>query len=175
MLVILLNSLWILSIKKINYKILKNIMVMFILIIFIILYQNMIDQYIIIFLWNYNIKLDFFTINLKLIILIFFFNYLLLINKFFDYEKIYLKEFILLIFIAVLGSFFILMSNEFFMLYLAIELQNLILYVIASCRRLRSYSIEAGIKYYIMGSFSSGILLYGIILLFGLMGTLNFI
>ena len=67
------------------------------------------------------------------------------------------------------------MSNEFFILYLALELQNLILYMLASLRRLRSVSIEAGMKYYIMGSFSSGLLLYGIIMLFCLVGTLDFI
>jgi NADH:ubiquinone oxidoreductase subunit 2 (subunit N) len=67
------------------------------------------------------------------------------------------------------------MSNEFFILYLALELQNLILYIITTLKRYRSKAIEAGVKYYIMGSFSSGLLLYGIVMLFGLFGTLDFI
>lgn len=67
------------------------------------------------------------------------------------------------------------MSNEFFFFFLALELQNLILYIKASLRRARSKAIEAGIKYYIMGSFSSGMLLYGIVMLFGILGTLDFV
>ena len=81
----------------------------------------------------------------------------------------------LIMWIAIIGIFFIIISNEFFIIYLALELQNLILYMLTSLRRLRSKSIESGMKYYIMGSFSSGLLLYGIIMLFGYFGTLDLI
>jgi NADH-quinone oxidoreductase subunit N len=96
-------------------------------------------------------------------------------NLFFNYENIYIKELMLIFWISIIGVFFLFMSNEFFIIYLALELQNLILYILTSLRRWRSKSIESSMKYYIMGSFSSGLLLYGIVMLFGYFGTLDFI
>jgi len=142
---------------------------------FLIIYDSLWDVSITIFIFNFNLKLDYMTMILKLLVLIFLLNYIYLIFKFFDFEKIYIKEYIMIIWIAIIAVFFIMMSNEFFILYLALELQNLILYMLASLRRARSTAIEAGMKYYIMGSFSSGLLLYGIVMLYSLVGTMDFI
>jgi NADH-quinone oxidoreductase subunit N len=90
-------------------------------------------------------------------------------------EKLFVKEYIILIWLAILALCFIIMANELFIIYLALELQNLILYVLTNLRRKISIAIEAGIKYYIMGSFSSCILLYGLVMLFGIFGTLDLI
>lgn len=172
---ITLGSLIIFSLSNQNYKTFLKIMLLFSIISLFIIYESMFDRSMVVYIWNYNIKLDYITVIFKLIIMLFMLNYTYIIRKFFDYEKVFIKEYILVVWIAIIGSYFILMSNEFFILYLALELQNLILYMLTSSRRWRSYSIEAGIKYYIMGSFSSGILLYGIILLFGVFGTLDFV
>ena len=56
-------------------------------------------------------------------------------------------------------------------IYLGLELMSLALYVLAGFRRVESRSLEASAKYFVLGSFSSGILLYGISLLFGLTGS----
>lgn len=175
MAMIMLISLIILSLKKENYKSLMKMMILFYIITGIIIYDGIINKNISVFIFNYNLKIDYLTIVLKSIILLFMLNYINVVKKFFDFEKMYIKEYMLILWIVIIGIFFILMSNEFFIIYLALELQNLILYMLTSLRRWRSKSIESGMKYYIMGSFSSGILLYGIIMLFGYFGTLDLI
>jgi NADH-quinone oxidoreductase subunit N len=59
-------------------------------------------------------------------------------------------------------------------LYLAIEMQSLCLYVLAASKKDSSFSTEAGLKYFILGSFSSALLLFGISILYGCVGTTNF-
>ena len=164
-----------LSLKKANYKSLMLKMLMYYIIALIIIYESKINANISIWIWNYNIKIDEMAIIMKGIVIIFMLNYIYMIKNFFEYEKMNIKELMLIIWVGIIGVFFIIMSNEFFIIYLALELQNLILYMLTSLRRWRSKSIESAMKYYIMGSFSSGILLYGIIMLFGYFGTLDFV
>ncbi len=57
-------------------------------------------------------------------------------------------------------------------MYLALELQSLSLYVLASIKRNKILSLEAGLKYFATGSFSSGLLVFGISLLYGLFALL---
>jgi NADH:ubiquinone oxidoreductase subunit 2 (subunit N) len=59
-------------------------------------------------------------------------------------------------------------------LYLAIEIQSLCLYVLAASKKDYSFSLEAGLKYFILGSFSSALFLFGSSLLYGCVGTTNF-
>ena len=59
-------------------------------------------------------------------------------------------------------------------LYVGLELQSLSAYVLASYRRTDERSAEAGLKYFVLGALASGILLYGISLLYGFTGTMNF-
>ncbi len=58
-------------------------------------------------------------------------------------------------------------------MYIALEIQNLCFYVLASLKRFNNFSVEAGLKYFLLGSFSSSLLLFGISLIYGLLGTLN--
>ena len=173
--IIMLVSLVILSLRIVNYKSFMNMLLLFYIISLFIIYDGIIDKNLSILIFNYNLKIDYFIMVLKSLILIFMLSYLFIVKKFFDYEKMYIREFLLIIWIIIIGIFFILMSTEFFLIYLALELQNLILYMLTSLRRWRSKSIESGMKYYINGSFSSGLLLYGIIMLFGYIGTLDLI
>ena len=83
-------------------------------------------------------------------------------------------EYLILILCAVLGLLFLVSSFDLISLYLAIEMQSLCLYVLAASKKDSSFSTEAGIKYFILGSFSSGLLLFGISLLYGCCGTTNF-
>lgn len=178
MAIIMLISLIVLSLRNRNYKKLHEMMILYYIICFILIYEGIKNKdmnNINIFILNYNLKIDYMTFVLKSIILIFMINYIYIGRKFFDLEKMYIREYMLIIWIMIIGVFFLIMSNEFFIIYLALELQNLILYMLASLRRWRSKSIESGMKYYIMGSFSSGLLLYGIIMLFGYFGTLDLI
>jgi NADH-quinone oxidoreductase subunit N len=65
-------------------------------------------------------------------------------------------------------------SNNLMIMYLSIELQSLSLYVVASIKRDSIFSAEAGVKYFILGALSSGILLYGFSLIYGFTGSMHF-
>ena len=76
-------------------------------------------------------------------------------------------EFLLLINLAILGMLCLISSYNFLTLYLSIELQSLSFYLLACMRSRSEFSAEAGLKYFILGAFSSAILLFGITLIYG--------
>jgi len=94
-------------------------------------------------------------------------------RNYFIYEKIHIYEYPLLILLSVEGSLLLLMSYDLFVIYLALELQNLCFYVLASIKRYSSFSTEAGLKYFLLGAFSSSLFLFGISIIYGIFGTLN--
>ena len=83
-------------------------------------------------------------------------------------------EFPILILFAVLGMMMMVSANDLISLYLGIELQSLSLYVLAAIRRDAVRSAEAGLKYFVLGALSSGILLYGMSLVYGFAGSTGF-
>ena len=83
-------------------------------------------------------------------------------------------EFPVLILFAVLGMMMMVSANDLISLYLGIELQSLSLYVLAAIRRDSVRSAEAGLKYFVLGALSSGILLYGMTLVYGFAGSTGF-
>jgi NADH-quinone oxidoreductase subunit N len=83
-------------------------------------------------------------------------------------------EFPVLILFATLGMMMMLSANDLISLYLGVELQSLALYVLAAFRRDSLRSTEAGLKYFVLGALSSGMLLYGASLLYGYAGTTSF-
>lgn len=89
-------------------------------------------------------------------------------------EKVYAYEMVILILLAVTGLLLLVSAYDLLALYLAIELQSLSLYVLASLKRTSEYSTEAGLKYFILGAISSGLLLFGSSLIYGLTGSINF-
>lgn len=84
-------------------------------------------------------------------------------------------EYPLLILLAVIGMFGMVSANDFLSLYVSLELQSLSLYILASFHRDDRFSAEAGLKYFFLGALSSGILLYGISLLYGYTGSTSYI
>lgn len=93
---------------------------------------------------------------------------------YFKYENYLVMELPLLMLICIEGMFLLISSNDLFIFYLALELQSLSLYIMASIKRYSNLSIEAGLKYFILGSFASGLLLYGISLVYGFLGSTSF-
>jgi NADH-quinone oxidoreductase subunit N len=89
-------------------------------------------------------------------------------------QKLELFEFPVLILLATLGMLMMISANSMMSLYLGLELQSLSLYVLAAIRRDSEVSSEAGLKYFVLGALSSGMLLYGISLIYGFTGTTNF-
>ena len=126
------------------------------------------------FSWNFFITSNFFTLTSKLFVIIiciiwstFSFNYL---NK----ERINSFEYWVFILITILAFFIILQSCDLLLMYIAIELQSLSFYVLSSFNRSSEFSTEAGLKYFILGAFSSAFLLFGSSLVYGLTGITNF-
>lgn len=76
--------------------------------------------------------------------------------------------------LCLYGLFLLICTNDFIVTYAAIESQSLALYILAAQKRFSNMSAEAGLKYFIYGSFASGILLYGISLIYGCSGTTNY-
>ncbi len=83
-------------------------------------------------------------------------------------------EYPILVALSVLGMMFMVSAGDLIALYMGLELQSLALYVVASFRRDNVKSSEAGLKYFVLGSLSSGILLYGASLTSGYAGTTDF-
>ena len=83
-------------------------------------------------------------------------------------------EFPVLILFASLGMLLMVSANDLISLYVGLELQSLSLYVIAAFRRDSAKSSEAGLKYFVLGALSSGMLLYGASMIYGFSGTTRF-
>ena len=90
-------------------------------------------------------------------------------------ESINQFELIVLLFFSTLSMLFMIQSADLISLYLAIELQSLCFYVMAACKSNSPFSSEAGLKYFLLGAFSSGILLFGCSLVYGFTGVTEFI
>lgn len=92
----------------------------------------------------------------------------------FDQNHEHGAEYAVLILLSALGASVMVSATDLMMLYVGLELQSLSAYVLASYRRHDERSAEAGLKYFVLGGLASGILLYGISLLYGFAGTTYF-
>src|ERR1700690_1785896 len=84
-------------------------------------------------------------------------------------------EYAILVLLSTLGMMVLISAGDLIMLYLGLELMSLALYVVAASNRDNAKSTEAGLKYFVLGALSSGMLLYGASLIYGFTGTVNFI
>ena len=89
-------------------------------------------------------------------------------------NNLFKPEYPILIIFSTLGMMIMISSNNFLLLYLGLDIQSLSLYVVSSFRRDNYKSTEAGLKYFILGSLSSGLMLFGISLIYGSTGSINF-
>ena len=83
-------------------------------------------------------------------------------------------EYAILIMLSTVGMMVLISAADLIMLYLGLELMSLALYVVAASHRDDAKSTEAGLKYFVLGALSSGMLLYGASLIYGFTGTVNF-
>ena len=83
-------------------------------------------------------------------------------------------EYSVLIVLSTLGMFMLISAADLIALYLGLELMSLPLYVVAASHRDNLRSTEAGLKYFVLGALSSGMLLYGASLVYGFTGTVSF-
>ncbi len=84
-------------------------------------------------------------------------------------------EYSVLIVLSTLGMMMLISAGDLIALYLGLELMSLPLYVVAASHRRSLRSTEAGLKYFVLGALSSGMLLYGASLVYGFTGTVSFV
>ncbi len=94
--------------------------------------------------------------------------------SFLEREKLGRFEYPILMVFATLGMMMMVSANDFIALYLGLETQSLALYVLAAYNRENARATEAGLKYFVLGSLASGMLLYGVSLVYGFAGTTSF-
>lgn len=111
---------------------------------------------------------------MKLLVLVGLVGSMALSAQYLAREDLRRFEYPVLVLTAGIGMMMMLSANNFLSLYMGLELQSLSLYVLAAFQRYSARSAEAGIKYFILGALSSGLLLFGISLVYGFSGTLDF-
>ncbi len=99
---------------------------------------------------------------------------LIMSQRYLRREQMARFEYPVLYVFATLGMMMMISANDFMSLYLGLELQSLSLYVLAAFRRDTVRSSEAGLKYFVLGALSSGMLLYGMSMVYGFAGTTGF-
>ncbi len=123
---------------------------------------------------NGQFRSDGFGNFMKVLVLLGSASALVLSMDHFDRAKINRFEYPVLVLFATLGMLMMISANSLMALYVGLELQSLALYVCASIHRDDVRSTEAGLKYFVLGALSSGMLLYGCSLVYGFSGATGF-
>nr|YP_004062230.1 NADH dehydrogenase subunit 2 [Plocamiocolax pulvinata]ADR03246.1 NADH dehydrogenase subunit 2 [Plocamiocolax pulvinata] len=129
--------------------------------------------YIYLFSWNKLLIFDFFVWGIQLVIFLVLILWWAITFIYIRNQKILFFEYWVLILFSVIGILFVIKSYDFLSIYLSIEFQSLIFYILASINRSSEFSTEAGLKYFILGAFSSAFLLLGFSIIYGLTGITN--
>ncbi|WP_448952569.1 NADH-quinone oxidoreductase subunit NuoN [Labrys neptuniae] len=124
--------------------------------------------------FNGSFSVDAFARFTKILVLIGSGTAILMSGDFLRSRGIEKFEYPVMILLATTGMMMMLSANDLIALYIGLELQSLALYVIASIHRDDLKSTEAGLKYFVLGALSSGMLLYGASLIYGFAGTVSF-
>lgn len=126
-------------------------------------------------LFNGLIMLNLFTHSAKILIMLSSAVILILLHAYYrDKNNYYMPEYPFFILCSVIGMMITVSANHFLTVYMGLELQSLAFYVLAAWHRHHARSSEAGLKYFILGSLASGILLLGCAYIYGFSGTLDF-
>jgi NADH-quinone oxidoreductase subunit N len=97
----------------------------------------------------------------------------ILSRNYFEHQNYHRGEFYILLLFATIGMMLIASANDLIIIFLGIELMSVCLYVLAGFVRTKERANEAALKYFLLGAFSTGFLLYGIALIYGATGTTN--
>lgn len=117
---------------------------------------------------------DAFSVLMKALILATALIVLMVSRKSLVLEEIAQYEYPLLVLFAVAGMMVMVSANDLLSLFMGLELQSLSLYILTTLRRDNVKASEAGMKYFVLGALSTGLLLYGCSLIYGYTGTTNF-
>src|SRR6201994_2413830 len=124
--------------------------------------------------FNGSFIVDDFARFLKILALIGSGATLILSTEFLSDPSRRIFEFSILVLLSTLGLMILISAADLIALYLGLELMSLALYVVAASDRDNAKSTEAGLKYFVLGALSSGMLLYGASLIYGFTGTVSF-
>ena len=157
---------------KNSFNLIYKLSVITLLATFILLFNHSIDTSTRLF--NNSYIIDYFSLFMKVLTLI---ACIFVMLSSLDYIKligINKMEYPILILSSTLGMMIMISSYDLIVFYMGLELQSLSLYVLASFNRDNYRSSEAGLKYFVLGALSSGLLLYGCSLIYGFSGSTNF-
>jgi len=112
--------------------------------------------------------------NIKIIVMISSIVILLQSLDYYKQQNLVDYEFPILVLLTTLGILLLISARDIITLYLAIEIMSLSSYILATIKRNSQYSTEAGIKYFLLGAVSSGIILFGCALIYALAGTTSY-
>jgi NADH-quinone oxidoreductase subunit N len=115
------------------------------------------------------------TATMKALVLVGAAIAILMSRSYFERAKAWRFEYPLLVALATLGMMLMISANDLMALYVGLELQSLALYVVAAFQRDSERSTEAGLKYFVLGSVASGMLLFGASLIYGFCGGTAFV
>lgn len=118
---------------------------------------------------------DYLGFAAKLVVCLTSVLFLLLITTSYEHKTVQNNfEYTVLILISIFGLLLLCSSNDLMTAYLSIELQSVAFYIMAAFKKNSVYSIESGLKYFIIGSLSSAFFLFGSAIIYGCVGSLNF-
>ncbi|MCS0497815.1 NADH-quinone oxidoreductase subunit NuoN [Ancylobacter mangrovi] len=126
-------------------------------------------------LFNGSFQLDAYARFLKVLALLAAGSTLAMSVDWLKVEKQARFEFAILVILSTLGMMMLISAGDLIALYMGLELMSLALYVVAANNRDSVRSTEAGLKYFVLGALSSGMLLYGASLIYGFTGSVNFL
>ena len=126
-------------------------------------------------IWNFFLVSSFSSTVLKLALLKISIIWISFTLTYLSNEKINAFEYWILSLLTILALNLLVQVFDILIMYLIIELQSLSFYILASFKRSSEFSTEAGLKYFVLGAFSSAFLLFGFSLIYGTTGLTNFL
>lgn len=115
-----------------------------------------------------------FSLFFKVTVLLSGFFLLLNAKEYLNLRGVFRYEYDIFLCFSFLGLILLASADDFLLVYLSIELQSLCFYLLATFQRDSEFSTEAGLKYFVLGAFSSGLLLFGFFILYFIFGTVSF-
>jgi len=152
-------------------KIINHLVVGLLILAIAVIYTNYSDSSV---LFGNSYTIDPLSNFMKILVLISVLFTILVSNSYLERLNIAKFEYPIILLLSTLGMFVMISANNLIVFYLGLELQSLCLYVLAAINTKSLKSSEAGLKYFVLGSLSSGLLLYGCSLVYGFTGSVDY-
>jgi len=123
---------------------------------------------------NFILRNSLSLINTKLLIILFGTLLLLPIWRQFNLDHLNIYEFFTYFLLSLLALLLLFSAHDLILIYILLEMQTLVFVTLASIKRNSVFATEAGLKYFILGAFFSGLYLLGSSILYGILGSINF-